>query len=58
MAYAPDMLPRTLENLARAVSVSIGMKWSRDEVRDVARALGTCAKEARQEAGASVRPAP
>ena len=40
--YTPDMLPRTLEHLARTVSIGTGIGWSEKEVRDVAKGVLQC----------------
>lgn len=40
--YTPDMLPRTLEHLARTVSIGTGIGWSEKEVREVAKGVLQC----------------
>ncbi|MCZ7649266.1 MAG: DegT/DnrJ/EryC1/StrS family aminotransferase [Planctomycetota bacterium] len=43
--YTKDMLPRTLENLARVVSVGIGLNWSAEEIEKQAEGLRQAARE-------------
>jgi hypothetical protein len=40
--YTPDMLPRTLEHLARTVSIGIDPRWSEQQVTDLARTIREC----------------
>jgi hypothetical protein len=40
--YAPDMLPRTLEHLARTASIGIQPRWTDEELARVAAGLREC----------------
>ena len=42
--YTPDMLPQTLEHLARTVSVAINHRWTEAELERVARDIKECAQ--------------
>jgi dTDP-4-amino-4,6-dideoxygalactose transaminase len=42
--YAPDMLPRTLEHLARTVQVNIALRWTEEELSSAASGLRECAR--------------
>ncbi len=45
-AYTVDALPRTLEHLARTVSVGIGLDWTEQQLDEAAAKLKLCGKHA------------
>ena len=44
--YTPDMLPRTLEHLARTASIAINHRWTDEQLERIANEIVECARHA------------